>query len=96
MSAVVSGIEDEDPETGQPIWRLTLKCGHQTVCGRRSAIPPPSRPGQCRACKARAREQRKWIKRKAKQAAERKAAQAQPTEAERAWEAKIKTLMAIE
>jgi hypothetical protein len=96
MSAVVSGIEDEDPETGQPIWLLTLKCGHTVTCGRHGATPPTSRPGECRKCKLRAKEQRKWIKRKAKRAAAREAAQRQPTEAERAWEAKVKQLMTIE
>jgi hypothetical protein len=96
MSAVVKGIEDEDPETGRPIWRLTLSCGHEVICGRRSERPPTSRPGDCRKCKLRAKEQRKWIKRKARRAAQREAVQAQPMEAERAWEMKIKTLMAIE
>jgi hypothetical protein len=96
MSAVVKGVEDEDPDTGRPIWRLVLSCGHEATCGRHSAIPPPSRPGGCRKCKLRAKEQRKWIRRKERRAAEREAVQAQPTEAERVWEMKIRTLMAIE
>jgi hypothetical protein len=95
MSAVVRGLEDED-ELGNPIWVLTLSCGHQTTCGRHSATPPLSRPGLCRGCKARAREQRKWIKRKAKRAAQREAAQSRPSEKDLAWEAKLKTLMMIE
>jgi hypothetical protein len=96
MSAVVRGVEDEDRQTGQPIWRLVLSCGHEVTCGRHPTTPPTSRPGECRKCKTRAREQRKWIKRKAKRAAQREAETAKPTEKDLAWEAKIKTLMTIE
>jgi hypothetical protein len=95
MSAVVRDVEEEDGE-GRPIWRLLLRCGHEATCGRHSTTPPTSHPGPCRACRRREVEARKWIKRKAKMAAAREAAQRQPTEAERAWEAKIKQLMTIE
>jgi hypothetical protein len=96
MSAVAKALPDDDPETGQPIWLLTLKCGHTVTCGRHGATPPTSRPGDCRKCKLRAKEQRKWIKRKARRAAQREAAQAQPSEAERVLENKIRVLMAAE
>jgi hypothetical protein len=96
MSAVASALPDEGPTTGQPIWLLTLKCGHTVTCGRHGATPPTSRPGDCRKCKVRAREQRKWIKRRAKRAAQREAEAAKPTEKDLAWEMKIKTLMATE
>lgn len=95
MSAVVRGVEDEDEE-GRPIWRLTLRCGHEAVRLRHCASPPTSTSGPCRGCKLRAKEQRKWIKRKAKLAAQREAEAARPTEKDLAWEMKIKTLMAIE
>jgi hypothetical protein len=95
VSAVVKGVEEEDEE-GRPIWVLTLACGHTLTCGRRSTTPPTSRRGDCRKCKLRAKEARKWIKRRAKRAAQREAEAAKPTEKDLAWEMKIKTLMAIE
>jgi len=67
MSAVALYSEDIDERIGQPIWSLILRCGHTVICGRFSERPPTQRP--CNKCKARAREQRKYQRKKARQAA---------------------------
>jgi hypothetical protein len=67
MSAVALSSEDVDESTGQPIWSLTLRCGHVVTCGRFSKRAPTQRP--CLTCKAREREHRKYERKKARQAA---------------------------
>jgi hypothetical protein len=67
MSAVALYSEDVDESTGQPIWSLTLRCGHSVICGRHSERSPTQRP--CVVCKNR----EKW-RRKDQQKRERKAA----------------------
>jgi hypothetical protein len=57
MSAVALYSEDIDESTGQPLWRLTLRCGHTASCGRFSERPPTQRP--CLTCKRRERWKRK-------------------------------------
>jgi hypothetical protein len=54
VSAVALYSEDVDESTGQPIWSLTLRCGHTVTCGRFSERPPTQRP--CVTCK----NQEKW------------------------------------
>ena len=58
---------DVDESTGQPIWSLTLRCGHAVTCGRFSERAPTQRP--CLTRKAREREHRKYERKKARQAA---------------------------
>ncbi len=67
MSAVVLYSEDVDESTGQPIWFLTLRCGHTVSCGLHSERPPTQRP--CVACKRREKWRRKDHRKRERKAA---------------------------
>ena len=66
MSAVARFSEDVD-ESGQPIWSLTLRCGHAVTCGRFSEWPPTQRP--CTTCKQREKWRRKYQRKRERKAA---------------------------
>ena len=67
MSAVVKASKDAEESTGQPIWSLTLCCGHYVTCGRHSERPPSQRP--CVTCKRREQWRRKDQRRRERKAA---------------------------
>jgi len=68
MSAVALYSEDVDETTGQPLWRLTLRCGHMVMCGRASNRPLTQRP--CVTCKNREKWRRKDLRKRERKAAE--------------------------
>jgi hypothetical protein len=96
---IVRTLEDHDPTTGAPIWRLTMAWGHERVRGRHGDTPPTSRPVLCggnrNSCTSRAHWKRRDAKRNLEREAEREAAQRRPTEAERAFAEKCRQLMTI-
>lgn len=66
MSAVALYSEDVDESTSQPIWSLTLRCGHTVTCGRHSERPPTQRP--CITCKQREKWRRKYQRKRDREA----------------------------